>query len=39
MLKFGALSIDTSYKFLVSKNTKESKTLTLPYKKVSHAMG
>ena len=39
MLKFGALKIEKLYKFIVSKVSKESKTLTLAYKKPSRAMG
>ena len=39
MLKFGALKIEKSYKSIVSKVSKESKTLTLAYKKPSRAMG
>ena len=33
------LRIEKSYKFIVSKILKESKTLTLAYKKPSFAMG
>ena len=39
MLKFEAMRIEKSYEFIDSKNCKESKTLTLAYKKLSRAMG